>query len=125
MCVTYDIRKGEWMLIGGFCLQMRADDVDLGLYGVNQSGFNGTMTAFIDGEGMITICPEISLDFDEYLFQGTLSDAELDLIPYQQTAVPYDQIVVQDLHEVLSDSDSSSDGEGPDSSSNGEGDGVF
>ena len=82
MKLIYD-SNGKPFLMGGFCIELDRNDSDLELYGVDEDGFNGVMTAKIDGDGVVNLEPNVKVDWHGYLYMGDVAD--LNLMPYERT----------------------------------------
>lgn len=82
--------RGKCMLLGGFCVILDSFDTDLEIPTVDELGWNGTMTASIDGNGLIIIEPEIQLEAYDYCIVGSISP--LDYVPYRTVETPAQRV---------------------------------
>ena len=72
--------SGKPFLMGGFCIELEDSDEEREMYGVNQTGWNGTIEAKISGDGLITLATQVQLDCNDYIYTGDI--ASLDYVPY-------------------------------------------
>ena len=108
MSAVYD-GSGQGYLIGGMCVELQPFDTDMEISCVDENGWNGTVTVIIDGNGTITLQPEIQLGEDEYVFVGDITC--LDYVPYRTTSSS--QSTPSDLTSLTSSSASSNSNGNP------------
>ena len=85
MEVVFSKDDGRWFLMGGMCIEIKAFDTDLEIPGVDENGWNGLVSVAIDGNGVMQINQETTLEDDEFVYGGDLDLSKTNYIPYQVT----------------------------------------
>ena len=90
MKLVYEKNSGTPFLMVGFCIELHPEVPDHELYGVDEDGFNGVMTAIIDGNGVVNLEPNLKVGWHEILYMGDVDD--IDFVPYGRTIPTQDWV---------------------------------
>ena len=82
--------SGEWFLVAGMCIELNNEDIESGIYGLDENGWNGLTTGCIFSNGKISLDRDVALDDEDYLFKLAASDGDFDfehLIPIRKVVM--------------------------------------